>query len=95
MCSDIELCTCGGGVPRPDRPNGGFVHISESAKLGTAAHGSHKTNLLGAIIRYGNLDHRLNNMTDRDLQAARKYFDNAIMEVFGYFHPGNSTLINW
>jgi hypothetical protein len=91
MLFDIELCKCGGGVPRPDRPNGSFVHISESAKLGTAAHGRHKTNLLGAIIRYGTLDHRLNNMTDSDLKAARKYFDPDIMETFGYSHPGNIT----
>jgi hypothetical protein len=83
----VELCECGGGVPRPDRPNGSFVHISESAKLGTAAHGTHKTNLLGAIIKYGNLDHRLNNMTHSDIQAARKYFDDDIMATFGYHHP--------
>jgi hypothetical protein len=84
---NAELCKCGGGSPTDDRPYGRFVHIYESAKLGTAAHGKHKTNLLGAIIKYGNLDHRLENMTHRDLQAARKYFDLSIMETFGYHHP--------
>ncbi|KAG7373880.1 hypothetical protein IV203_012975 [Nitzschia inconspicua] len=82
-----KLCECGGGVPRPDRPNNRFVHISESAKLGTRAHGNQKTNLLGAIIKYGKLDHRLKNMTDSDIQAARKYFDDEVMTIFGYHHP--------
>lgn len=83
----LALCACGGGVPREDRPNGKFIHISESAKLGTAAHGKHKTNLLGAIVRYGNLDHRLDSMTPDDLKAAKKYLDPQIMETFGYHHP--------
>jgi hypothetical protein len=89
----IELCTCGGGVPREDRPPGrDFVHISESAKLGTAAHGSHKTNLLGAIIRYGTFEHRLDGVTPEDLSAGRKYFDSDILETFGYRHPSVEEL---
>lgn len=83
----LALCECGGGVPREDRPSNLFVHISDSAKLGTRAHGKDKTNLLGAILRYGNFDHRLDNMTADDLVAARKYFDRTIMETFGYHHP--------
>jgi hypothetical protein len=82
-----ELCECGGGIPRDDRPHGQFVHISQSAKLGTAAHGKDKTNLLGAILKYGNLDHRLDNMTSSDLAAAKKYFDIHTMNFFNYHHP--------
>jgi hypothetical protein len=81
------LCKCGGGVPRDDRPHGRFVHISESAKLGNLGHGYEKTNLLGAIIKYGNLDHRLDNMTPEDIEAAKKYFDPKLMKTFGYSHP--------
>lgn len=89
-----ELCECGGGVPREDRPPGrDFVHISESAKLGTAAHGRHKTNLLGAIIRYGTFEHRLDGVTIHDLSAGKKYFDADILETFGYRHPTPDDLL--
>jgi hypothetical protein len=81
-----RLCACGGGVTREDRP-GGFKHVSESAKLGTAAHGKHKTDLVGALIKYGNDDHRIDLMTSEDLQAAEKIFDAYMMDAFGYDHP--------
>ena len=81
------LCTCGGGVPREDRPKGSFRHISESAKLGTKSHGKHKTDLVGALIKYGNQDHRFDNVTSDDLNMAKQLFDPTLMETFGYSHP--------
>ena len=81
------LCTCGGGVPREDRKFPHFVHISDSAKLGTAAHGKHKTDLVGAMIKYGNDKHRLDSMTGDDIRAAIQYLDPNLMNLFGYSHP--------
>ena len=80
------LCKCGGGVPREDRPPG-FRHVSESAKLGTGSHGKHKTDLVGALIKYGNQDHRIDQMTPNDLSMAEQLLDNTMMETFGYSHP--------
>lgn len=84
------MCECGGGVPVPDNGRSGeFVHISESAKTGMQAHGplKERTNLVGALIKYGSFEHRADKMTREDLIAARKYLDPEIMEVFGYDHP--------
>jgi len=81
------LCECGGGVPREDRRPGGFMHISESAKLGTSAHGKHKTDLVGALIKYGNQDHLVDQMTPEDLEKAKTWFNPDIMKTFDYSHP--------
>mmetsp|Transcript_4339 Transcript_4339/g.10475 ORF Transcript_4339/g.10475 Transcript_4339/m.10475 type:complete len:513 (-) Transcript_4339:187-1725(-) len=84
------MCECGGGVPVPDNERSGkFVHVSESAKTGPTAHGPLKdrTNLVGALIKYGSFEHRTDNMTPDDLEAARRYLDPEIMEKFGYRHP--------
>ena len=81
-----RLCECGGGVPRVDR-DGGFKHIGESAKLGTSAHGKHKTDLVGALVKYGNQDHRIDNMSAEDLQKAQEWFDADILNTFHYSHP--------
>lgn len=80
------VCACGGGVEREDRPPG-FRHVRESAKLGTAAHGKFKTNLVGALIKYGTDEHRIDQMTPADLQAAKEILDPQVMNAFGYFHP--------
>jgi hypothetical protein len=77
------LCACGGGVPR--RPN--FVHIQDSAKLGTAAHGNHKTGLVQALIRYGNFQNRTIGMTAGDVKYAKEFFDDELMKMFNYRHP--------
>jgi hypothetical protein len=82
------LCKCGGGVLRDDfgiAPR--FRHVSASAKLGTSAHGNHKTDLVAALIKYGNDDHRSDKMTKEDLKAAAEMFDPEIMRLFGYTHP--------
>ncbi|VEU34091.1 unnamed protein product [Pseudo-nitzschia multistriata] len=84
------MCECGGGVPVPDNGRSGkFIHISESAKTGLAAHGPLKdrTNLVGALIKYGSGAHRIDSMTQADLEAARRYLDPEMMETFGYKHP--------
>jgi hypothetical protein len=81
------LCACGGGVPREDRKFPHFVHIMESAKLGTAAHGKQKTNLVGAMIKYGNHDHRLDGMNSDDLDFAAKVLDPDMMSTFHYTNP--------
>mmetsp|Transcript_18259 Transcript_18259/g.37660 ORF Transcript_18259/g.37660 Transcript_18259/m.37660 type:complete len:468 (+) Transcript_18259:78-1481(+) len=84
------LCDCGGGVPRMDNGrSGSFAHMSESAKAGATAHGpmAARTNLVGALIRYGSFANRTATMTHEDLIAARRHFDPKIMEAFGYFHP--------
>jgi hypothetical protein len=36
--------------------------------LGTAQHGTDKTSLVEAMIRYGTDEHRLDGMTEKDLQ---------------------------
>ena len=77
------LCKCGGGDPRRSH----FRHVSESAKLGTAAHGADKTSLLQAIIRYGKGDDRTVGMTQKDLQLAKELFDPKLLEMFRYTHP--------
>jgi hypothetical protein len=84
------VCECGGGVPRLDNArSGSFTHVSKSAKLGNAAHGPLKdrTNLVGALIKYGSFANRTDSMTKEDLNAARHYFNPKIMEAFGYYHP--------
>jgi hypothetical protein len=84
------VCKCGGGVPRPDnRRSGYFTHVSESAKKGATAHGARaeRTNLVGALIKYGSFANRTNSMTKDDLIAARRHLDPKIMEAFGYLHP--------
>lgn len=77
------LCKCGGGVPR--RPD--FLHIQDSAKLGTMAHGHDKTSLLKAILLYGNDLHRLDTFNQEDLKAAREFLDPYLMKLFNYQHP--------
>ena len=77
------LCKCGGGVPRQPE----FKHIQESAKLGTAAHGSHKTGLVQALIRYGNVQNRTMSMTQADIAYTREHFDASLMKMFNYRHP--------
>jgi len=84
------VCECGGGVPVPDNGRSGrFAHISESAKKGANAHGakSQRTNLVGALIRYGSFVNRTDSMTTEDLAAARRHLDPILMEAFGYHHP--------
>ena len=84
------VCQCGGGVPVPNNGRSGrFAHISESAKKGANAHGakSQRTNLVGALIRYGSFANRTDSMTADDLAAARRHLDPKLMEAFGYRHP--------
>lgn len=84
------VCKCGGGVPVPDNGRlGRFAHISESAKKGASAHGaqSQRTNLVGALIRYGSLANQIDSMTVDDLAAARRHLDPKLMETFRYRHP--------
>jgi hypothetical protein len=84
------MCQCGGGTPRKDNGRSGdFTHVAESAKKGKTAHGSLKerTNLVGALIKYGSGKHRTDTMTRDDLIAARRHFDPELMEAFGYRHP--------
>eukprot|EP00531_Pseudo-nitzschia_arenysensis_P006953 CAMPEP_0116125128 /NCGR_PEP_ID=MMETSP0329-20121206/5645_1 /TAXON_ID=697910 /ORGANISM="Pseudo-nitzschia arenysensis, Strain B593" /LENGTH=458 /DNA_ID=CAMNT_0003619147 /DNA_START=118 /DNA_END=1494 /DNA_ORIENTATION=- len=91
------LCDCGGGVPRMDNGrSGAFAHVSESAKKGAAAHGpmAARTNLVGALIRYGSFANRTDTMTHEDLMAARSHFDPKIMDTFGYFHPSLEDVAN-
>jgi hypothetical protein len=76
------LSQCGGGSPRQER----FQHISQSAKLGTAQHGTDKTSLVEAMIRYGTDEHRLDGMTEKDLQETRRILDSNLMELFNYHY---------
>ena len=77
------LCACGGGVPRREK----FVHIQNSAKLGTNAHGFHKTGLVQALIQYGHARNRTMGMSAEDIDYTKKYFDEKLMEMFNYHHP--------
>jgi len=76
------LCKCGGGEPR--RPS--FVHVMASAKLGTAAHGSNKTNLLDALIQFGTNKGRVHGMTASDITHTRDLLDPFLMEEFQYHY---------
>jgi len=78
-----SLCDCVGGEAR--HPT--FQHISDSAKLGTAAHGKHKTDLVGALVKYGNIVHRLDQMSTADIQVMRETLDPDLMSFFAYKHP--------
>ena len=80
-----KLCKCGGGVPRSDHDT--FYHVGASAKMGTAAHGSEKTNLLQALIRYGYDNDKTKGMTQSDLDYAKEWFDPKLLEMFNYEHP--------
>jgi hypothetical protein len=84
-----QLCACGGGVPRREE----FMHIHDSAKLGVHAHGHVKTNLVEAMIRYGNHKHRLDHLTPLDMELAKQLFDPKLMNLFHYYHP-NATASN-
>jgi len=74
------LCKCGGGEPR--RSN--FTHVFASAKLGTLAHGSNKTNLLDALIQFGSNKGRLNGMAATDVTHSRELLDPFLMKKFRY-----------
>ena len=85
-----KMCECGGGVPRPDNGRSGlFTHVSESSKKGKTAHGDPKerTNLVGALMKYGTSNHRADSMTAEDLDAARRHLDPELMKAFAYSHP--------
>jgi hypothetical protein len=79
------LCKCGGGDPRHEE----FEHVKSSAKLGTAAHGSNKTNLLDAIIQFGNDADRITGMTKTDLEWSHKLLDPNLMKMFDYRYALN------
>lgn len=77
------LCECGGGVPREDE----FVFPLDSSKAGFQGHGSERTNLYDALVRYGNDEGRTKSLTDRDLEYSKKWFDPALLKMFNYRHP--------
>jgi len=74
------LCKCGGGEPRRKH----FRHVKASAKLGTAAHGANKTDLLDALIQFGSNKGRLNGMVASDITHSRDLLDPFLMEKFQY-----------
>jgi len=82
------LCRCGGGQPRADH-GGDFYHVGASAKMGVNAHGSDKTNLLQALIRYGHAstENRMKGLSREDLEAAKELFDPDLLNMFRYTHP--------
>jgi hypothetical protein len=82
------LCKCGGGDPRRDH----FVHVKTSAKLGTAAHGANKTNLIDAIIQFGSEKGRLMGMTPNDIKYSKKLLDPKLMDMFQYPYAELSDL---
>jgi hypothetical protein len=79
------LCKCGGGSPRRRQ----FAHVKSSAKLGTAAHGANKTNLLDALIQFGNDRTRLDGMTKTDLKWSHTLLDDNLMNFFDYRYATN------
>jgi len=79
------LCECGGGSPRRAQ----FGHVKSSAKLGTAAHGANKTNLLDAIIQFGSDKSRLDGMTKTDLKWSHTLLDDNLMNFFDYRYATN------
>jgi hypothetical protein len=75
------VCRCAGAkVPKSD--DGRFVYVVDEGKWGAAHQGS--SNMVTAMIKYGNSHHRFNNMTKADLSFARTAIDADLMTLFRY-----------
>jgi hypothetical protein len=85
-----QVCTCVGGSTTSPKQ---FQYITDSAKHG-AIHGTDKTNLVTAMIRYGNsaILNRTNGMTNEDQDYAQHNLDKQLMRLFGYQHPNDEII---
>lgn len=73
-----QICTCGGGTPSSK-----FLYVLDSAKFGPG-HGTAKTSLASAMIRYGRSKRRTKGLTVEDLQLAKDALDPDLMALFHY-----------
>ena len=77
------ICQCAGGIARD--PDGHFTYILDSAKSG----GTHtsKTNMVTAMIKYGNGKNRLKGMNQEEIEFAASVFTSKLMNLFQYEMP--------
>jgi hypothetical protein len=78
-----QICECAGGEIRADRP---FQYIVDSAKDGPG-HGSNRTGMLKAWIKYGKSMPPQNGFGTADYETAKKELNQDFMTMFGYDHP--------
>jgi hypothetical protein len=84
-----EICHCVGGTVINSKKG---IHLqSGAAKKGEFHSGSN--GLLSAISRYGSKKHRLDTMTEDDIQYANKNVGSELMKTFHYNYP-EATLGN-
>ena len=77
-----QICDCAGGQIRP-KHGGKHAYHTESAKTQAGGHSS-STNLLSALIKYGNAQNRKKGMTPEDLAFAMEALDPELMGLFQY-----------
>jgi hypothetical protein len=84
------VCECAGGELNRHK----FRIIEESAKRGVGAHGdfSQRTGYVDALIKYGDKKTRIQEMSDLDLDYAKKNLDPELMGFFGYQHPSKADI---
>lgn len=78
-----QICSCAGGEIRTDRP---FQYIVDSAKDGPG-HGTVRTGMVAAWIKYGKPLGPLAGYTRTDWDAAQRFLDPELMTTFDYKHP--------
>ena len=82
-----QVCNCAGGMLYDENQ---LKYVVTSAKHG-AAHGTHKTNYIDSIIKYGTNKHRYENMTTADLTYLQTHIDEELMTLFNYQYPMNGS----
>ena len=75
-----QICDCVGGQLRHA---GKHKYLADSAKSKQSGHGA-SSNLLSALIKYGNAENRKKGMTADDLTVAKEALDPELMEIFHY-----------
>ena len=77
-----QVCKCGGGTLINNK--NGIVLDGGNAK---AAHHNGSNGLLGAMLRYGKHEKRIENFTKGDVSYAKDTLDKGLMDLFGYSNP--------
>jgi len=77
-----EVCICAGAVAAKNQ----FSYVVDAGKWGSAHESS---NMITALIKYGNVEHRVRHMTAADLEYATKHVDASLMRLFQYQIPSS------
>jgi hypothetical protein len=81
-----NICRCA-GAQVPISEDGRFVYVVGEGKWGAAHQGS--SNMVTAMIKYGNDHSRFTNMTETDMTYAQTAIDSELMGLFRYRKPGS------